>query len=87
MNNYPKKLAFIGIMLGILLLAFTDARMLFYFFNKNHFDDYSIIKIVTAFFYGIRFDLSAIFFSQAIWIFFLAFIWDLSRFKWLRLFL
>ncbi len=55
----------IHIKLILLLIALTFimfiSRIIFFFFNYNYFSDIALKELIPLFFYGIRFDLSAIF--------------------------
>ena len=50
----------------IVLLFFTACRLLFYFFNHQYFSDNTFFEVLTAFYYGIRFDISAILYFNII---------------------
>ena len=46
--------------LGILMLIYSLCRVLFFAFNFSYFSELHFIEIVTSFFYGLRFDITAI---------------------------
>ncbi|MBT8195146.1 MAG: LTA synthase family protein [Bacteroidia bacterium] len=54
--------------LAVVLLFYTICRLGFYFFNLNYFSSLSFFEVVKHFFFGIRFDLSAIAFTNAAFI-------------------
>lgn len=49
----------------LLLLFFQFFRLLFYVYNQNEFMEMPVASIMNAWWFGLRFDLSAIFLSQA----------------------
>ncbi len=54
--------------IGIVLLAFSLLRLMFYFFNSHFFPGESILGILKTFFYAIRFDLAAIVYINSFFI-------------------
>jgi phosphoglycerol transferase MdoB-like AlkP superfamily enzyme len=65
--------------LGLLLLAYSFARFLFLVWNFKQFHNDSFWEIAQAIIYGVRFDLSAILYTNAL----LLLIWMLPS-KWLK---
>lgn len=59
MNFYPLKITFAR--LGLVAIAYTICRILFFLFNLNEFEDAPWENIIKAFVYGWRFDFSIIF--------------------------
>ena len=56
--------------LTFLLLVYSICRLLFYCFNYSYFSDLSVWRLLSIVFFGIRFDLSAIILSNALFIVF-----------------
>ena len=54
--------------LGIVLLAFSFLRFLFYFFNANFFPAETTLSLIKTFVYAVRFDLAAIVYINALFI-------------------
>nr|MDQ3048412.1 sulfatase-like hydrolase/transferase [Bacteroidota bacterium] len=54
--------------LGGLLLLYTVCRLLFYFFHYSYFSDLSFSELLIILFSGLRFDLSVIILSNALFI-------------------
>ncbi len=55
--------------LGIVLLAFSLLRLLFFFFNYNFFPSETIFGLIKTFVYATRFDLAAIVYINGLFIF------------------
>lgn len=56
----------------IVLLIFTISRIIFYLFNLSNFSGISIKEFLLILFYGIRFDISAVFMLNVVYIIFVA---------------
>lgn len=71
-QNFSQQLFYIVLLTKRLLLVlflFTLCRVLFYLFNFSLFSESSVSEILTAFIYGLRFDISAIIYFNIIFIF------------------
>lgn len=55
--------------MGVLLLFYFVCRLLFYFFYLRYFSDVSFSELLKLFFFGFRFDVSAIIACNALFIF------------------
>ena len=86
MKEYKQKIIFQIVLLLILLALFFDARLFFFVFNKEHFQSYTPFQITYAFIQGLRFDIAAIFFTQALWVFLISFFIDLTFNSFIRTF-
>ncbi|MFL5752079.1 MAG: LTA synthase family protein [Bacteroidia bacterium] len=82
MANYLQRIKFLLLALGILIFLYFDCRLLFYLFNRNYFSELTFAGFLRSCFYGLRFDLSAICFSNALFILLVSLPYDLFRFKW-----
>lgn len=58
-NNY-NRWGSLAKLFSLLLLVYTICRLLFYFFNFQHFSEIEILTLIKLFFFGLRFDTSAI---------------------------
>ncbi|MDP4267222.1 MAG: sulfatase-like hydrolase/transferase [Bacteroidota bacterium] len=54
--------------LGIVLLLYTICRLLFYIFNKQYFTEINYEEFLKLFFWGLRFDISAIVILNSLYI-------------------
>ena len=52
-----------------LLLMFSLSRLIFYLFNTNHFSGLNFFKLLKIFIAGIRFDISALYYFNILFIF------------------
>jgi phosphoglycerol transferase MdoB-like AlkP superfamily enzyme len=82
MVNYFQRIKFLLLTLGILVFLYFDCRLLFYLFNRNYFSEVTFPDFLRSVFYGLRFDLSAICFSNALFILLVSLPYDLFRYKW-----
>lgn len=62
MNNYLYHIKIFLYRFLILVLFFSISRLLFYLFNQNYFDSVHFIEFLKIMFFGIRFDLSALYY-------------------------
>lgn len=83
MHSYKLRLKFLAQLLCFLLLLYSFVRLLFYLFNYTAFADCNSLVIFKAFFYALKFDVSAIAFTNIITIAFLAFPYNLIANKFL----
>ncbi len=72
MLNYLQRIKFLILALLMVLLIFMDCRVLFYFFNKASFPNLGFLDFIKISFYGLRFDIAALFFINALFILLLA---------------
>ena len=56
-------------LIGVLVLLYSVCRLLFYVFNYTYFSDLNFIELVKLFFFSIRFDISVIVLSNALFVF------------------
>lgn len=70
LNYFQHVLLFLKRVLLILLL-YTVSRLFFYILNAGYFEDVSFVELLKIFLTGIRFDIAAIVFTNAIFIFYL----------------
>jgi len=64
MDNYKNNIIVLAKRLGLVLLIYQVCRIVFFFYNRNVFHSVGLKE----FFGGIRFDLSAIFYTNAVFI-------------------
>jgi len=64
MNNYKNNLIVLSKRLGLVLLMYQLCRIVFFFYNRHVFHSVGLREFLS----GIRFDLSAIFYTNAIFI-------------------
>lgn len=82
MTNYFQRIKFLLLAFALLLFLYFDCRLLFYFFNRSYLQEVTFGGLLQSCIYGIRFDISAICFSNALFILVVAFPYDLLQFKW-----
>ncbi len=68
MNTYLYHIRIFIYRFLILVLFFSISRILFYFFNHNYFDSINFIEFLRIMFFGIRFDLSALYYFNLLFI-------------------
>ncbi len=85
MLNYIRRIKFLCSLLLVLLLAFSVCRALFYLFNQQAFSGSGAASVLPTFYYGLRFDLSAICFINAIFMLLIIFPYNLMALKAFRL--
>lgn len=83
MHSY--KLKFLAQLICFILFLFSFVRLLFYIFNYTAFADCNCLLISKAFLYALKFDVSAIAFTNIITIVLLAFPYNLIANKFLAL--
>lgn len=67
--------------LGAMLLAYADGRLLFFLFNKSSFPEVGFIEYLKISWFAIPFDISAIFYSNALFILLLIIPFDFTGYK------
>ena len=71
--NYGSRLRFLLVCILLSLFVFTDARILFFLFHKCRLGGIEAGELFASFFYGLRFDISAVVFVNALFILLVAF--------------
>jgi phosphoglycerol transferase MdoB-like AlkP superfamily enzyme len=87
MKEPLSRLSRLAKVLGVLLLFYFICRLLFYFIYKSNFSEVAFGELVSLFFFGIRFDLAAIFITNFLFIFLFLLPYDLRDKKWYRVIL
>ena len=68
MRNYFKHLIVLFKRIVLLLVLFQFCRLYFYFFNISHFENLSFSELLKIFFFGTRFDYTAIIYLFSVFI-------------------
>ena len=68
MKNYLYHIKLFIYRFLIIILIFSISRLLFYFFNFSYFDSIGFGKLVKIMFFGIRFDISALYYFNILFI-------------------
>lgn len=73
MQAYLNRLKFLLLSLGLVLLCYIDCSILFYFFNKSSFPEVGFSGFMQTLWYSLRFDVTAIMFTNALFILLVSF--------------
>ena len=68
MKNYLYHIKFFTYRFLLLILGFTISRLLFYLFNISYFDTIRTGELIKIMFFGIRFDISALYYFNILFI-------------------
>lgn len=85
MKAYFQRIKFLLICLAVILLAYADCRLLFYWFNKSSFPEINFFSYLKISFYAIPFDLVALLYTNAIFILILALPIQTLQLTWIRI--
>lgn len=85
MKAYFQRIKFLLICLAVILLAYADCRLLFYWFNKSSFPEIDFLSYLKISFYAIPFDLVALLYTNAIFILILALPIQTLHVSWIRI--
>ncbi len=84
MKAYFQRIKFLLICLVIILVAYADCRLLFYWFNKSSFPEISFLSYLKISWFAIPFDLVALLYTNVFFILILAFPIQIIHIKWVR---
>jgi len=85
LKAYFQRIKFLLICLAVILLAYADCRLLFYWFNKSSFPEIDFFSYLKISFYAIPFDLVALLYTNAIFILILALPIQTLQLTWIRI--
>jgi phosphoglycerol transferase MdoB-like AlkP superfamily enzyme len=68
MNSYKPQLINLLKQIAFVFLLYTICRLLFYYFNRSHFQELSINELLAILFYGLRFDAFSIAATNSLYI-------------------
>ncbi len=68
MKNYLYHIQLFFCRFAVVLLAFSISRLIFYLFNIDYFDNINNLELIKIFVSGIRFDISALFYFNLLFI-------------------
>jgi len=85
LKAYFQRIKFLLICLAIILVAYADCRLLFYWFNKSSFPEINFISFLKISFYAIPFDLVALLYTNAIFILIITLPIQTLHFSWIRI--
>ena len=68
MKNYLYHIKLFAYRFLLLILFFSISRLLFYLFNHGYFDSIRFLELMKIMFFGIRFDISALYYFNLIFI-------------------
>jgi phosphoglycerol transferase MdoB-like AlkP superfamily enzyme len=84
LKAYFQRIKFLIICLAIILIAYADCRLLFYWFNKSSFPEINFLSYLKISFYAVPFDLVALLYTNAIFIFILSLPIQTLHVSWFR---
>jgi phosphoglycerol transferase MdoB-like AlkP superfamily enzyme len=84
LKAYFQRIKFLLICLAIILFAYADCRLLFYWFNKSNFPEIDFLSYLKISFYAIPFDLVALLYTNSIFILILALPIQTIHSSWVR---
>ncbi len=68
MKNYLYHIKLFTYRFLLLILVFSISRLLFYLFNSSYFDSIRFVELMKILFFGIRFDISALYYFNLLFI-------------------